>query len=89
MDKPGPKKYTTENLNMYWSKMGYDIELERQPEKYIYQYYIPCSLIVIASSCSFIIPRSPIPGRVALVVTQFLTLINIFMNLMVSLFKAG
>ena len=89
MIKMGSKKYKTENLNMHWSEMGYDIELERQPEKYIYQYYIPCSLIVIASSCSFIIPLSAIPGRVALVVTQFLTLINIFMNLMVSLFKAG
>ena len=89
MDIVGPTKYTTENLNMYWSKMGYDIELERQPEEYIYHYYIPCSLIVIASSCSFIIPLSAIPGRVALVVTQFLTLINIFMNIMVSLFNAG
>ena len=89
LDKMDTKKYITENLNMYWSEMGYDIESERQPEKYIYQYYIPCSLIVIASSCSFIIPLSAIPGRVALVVTQFLTLINIFMNIMVSLFKAG
>ena len=89
LDKMDTKKYITENLNMYWSEMGYDIESERQPEKYIYQYYIPCSLIVIASSCSFIIPLSAIHGRVALVVTQFLTLINIFMNPMVSLFKAG
>ena len=60
------------------------ITLERQVPKYIYQYYIPCVLIVLASSFSFLIPLSAIPGRVALVVTQFLTLTNIFINQMVS-----
>ena len=52
MDKPGPKNYTTENLNMYWSEMGYDIVLERHPEKYIYQYYIPCISTSLSEECS-------------------------------------
>ena len=56
------------------------IHLQRQWLKYLYQYYIPCITIVIASSFSFIIPLTAIPGRVALVVTQFLTLTNIFIN---------
>lgn len=60
------------------------ITIQRQAPKYIYQYYIPCITIVIASSFSFIIPLSAIPGRVALIGTQFLTLTNIFMTQMVS-----
>ena len=61
------------------------IHLQRQWSKYVYQYYIPCITIVIATSFSFIIPLSAIPGRVALVVTQFLTLTNIFINQMVGI----
>ena len=64
-------------------KIAFDITLDRQLSKYVYQYYIPCISIVTASSFSFIIPISAIPGRVALVVTQFLTLTNIFSNQMV------
>ena len=39
--------------------------------------------IVVVAQISFIIPMSAIPGRVALVVTQFLTLTNIFIHEMV------
>ena len=62
---------------------GVDIRVKRQFPMYFYQYYLPSITIVIASSVSFIIPLSAIPGRVALVGTQFLTLTNIFINLMV------
>ena len=77
-------------INTSWgsiniTQMRVDIILERQVSKYIYQYYMPCIAIVIATSFSFIIPLSAIPGRVALIVTQFLTLTNIFINQMVSL----
>ena len=66
---------------------GVDIRVKRQLPMYIYQYYLPSITIVIASSVSFIIPLSAIPGRVALVGTQFLTLTNIFINLMVRRFR--
>ena len=69
---------------MYFTDVDHYITLQRQAPKYFYQYYIPCITIVVASSFSFIIPLSAIPGRVALVVTQFLTLTNIFINQMVS-----
>ena len=77
-------------INTSWgsiniTQMRVDIILERQVSKYIYQYYMPCIAIVIATSFSFIIPLSAIPGRVALIVTQFLTLTNIFINQMVIL----
>ena len=51
---------------------------------YLFKYYIPCNAIVVISMISFTIPLSAIPGRVALLVTQFLTLTNLFIYEMVS-----
>ena len=51
---------------------------------YMVKYYIPCNAIVIISLMSFMIPLSAIPGRIALLVTQFLTLTNLFIYEMVS-----
>ena len=73
--------------NYYVTTLGFDIAITRLTSKYIFQYYIPCCAIVTTASFSFIIPFSAIPGRVALLVTQFLTLTNIFINLMVSIRK--
>ena len=63
---------------------GFDILLERILYPYLFQYYFPCTAIVLVSQISFIIPLSAIPGRVVLIVTQFLTLTNIFIHQMVS-----
>ena len=63
--------------------LGVNINLKRQLSQYVFQYYLPSITIVIASSVSFIIPLSAVPGRVALMGTQFLTLTNIFINQMV------
>ena len=63
--------------------VGLNITLERIVAPYLFQYYFPCIAIVVVSTISFIIPVSAIPGRVALVVTQFLTLMNIFIHQMV------
>ena len=63
---------------------GFNITLERMIQPYLYQYYFPCIAIVVVSQISFVIPLSAIPGRVALVVTQFLTLTNLFIHQMVS-----
>ena len=59
---------------------GFDIEMKRRLNPYIYQYYLPAITLVIITSLSFIIPLSATPGRVSLVVTQCLTLTNIFIN---------
>ena len=67
--------------------IGFEIILERALEPYIYQYYIPSMAIAFVSQISFIIPLSAIPGRVALVATQFLTLVNIFIHQIVSTFS--
>ena len=80
-----PPDVSTSFNATYQTDVKLSITVERQSSKYIYQYYIPCITIVAAASFSFIIPLSAIPGRVALIVTQFLTLTNIFINQMVSL----
>ena len=78
------------------SDFGFNIELTRIFRPYLFQYYLPTAAIVIVSHISFMIPLSSIPGRVALMVTQFLTLTNIFIlnvvrksgrNIEISLFK--
>ena len=63
--------------------IGFTVTLKRIVEPYLYQYYFPCMAIVVVSQISFIIPLSSIPGRVALTVTQFLTLTNLFIHQMV------
>ena len=65
-------------------QVGFNIVIKRIVEPYFYQYYLPCMAIVVVSLVSFLIPLSAIPGRVALTVTQFLTLTNIFMHQIVS-----
>ena len=75
-----PRIYTNTRYGIYTTNVEIDIRLQRQWLTYLYQYYIPCITIVIASSFSFIIPITALPGRVALVVTQFLTLTHIFIN---------
>ena len=62
---------------------GINNYLKRQLERYIFQYYLPCNVIVITSFFSLIIPLSAIPGRIALMVTQMLTLMSIFIHQMV------
>ena len=67
------------------NSIGFNITLRRIYQPYIYQYYLPCISIVLVSHVSLIIPISAVSGRVGLVVTQFLTLTNIFIQLMVNM----
>ena len=76
---PTECKYTGEKEFKY-SMFGVEIKLVRRLEKYILESYVPCTLIVLASILSFIIPLSAIPGRVGLVVTLFLTLTHMFLS---------
>ena len=63
---------------------GFNVTLERIIQPYLYQYYFPCIAIVVVSYISLVIPITAIPGRITLAVTQFLTLTNIFIHFMVS-----
>lgn len=42
--------------------------------------YLPCILFVVVSWISFLIRPSVVPGRMALLVTLFLVLVNVFNN---------
>ena len=69
-------------------KCGFDVTLSRMIQPYLFQYYFPSITIVVVSQISFIIPLSAIPGRIGLIVTQFLTLTNIFIHQMVTEYKS-
>ena len=59
------------------TKFGFTIKMSRRLQPFIMECYLPCIAIVIVSKLSFVIPLDAVPGRVALLVTQFLTLTQI------------
>ena len=65
-------------------EIGFNITMKRVQQPYILKYYLPCVAIVTVTQVSFYIPHDAIPGRVALLVTQFLTLTNLFISEEVS-----
>ena len=60
--------------------LGFALEMTRIVRPFVLKSYLPTTSIVLISGISFIVPFSAIPGRVALSVTLFLTLGNIFMQ---------
>ena len=57
---------------------GFNILLARNRVQILFQVYFVCILFVIVSWVSFIIQPQIVPGRMALLVTIFLVLINVF-----------
>ena len=92
---PGNKTYVASNFlvssKFYDDKrhkfgnntLGINFVMTHSTVPYLVKYYIPCNAIVIISMMGFMIPLSAIPGRIALLVTQFLTLTNLFIYEMV------
>ena len=72
-------------LNSRNNTVGLNIAMHRHVKKFIMKYYLPCAIIVFVSQLSFIIPPTAIPGRVALLVTDFLTLTNLYIHQMASI----
>ena len=60
------------------------VEMTRSFQPFFMHYYAPCIAIVLVTHASFIIPPDVIPGRIALLATQFLTLVNIFIDQQVN-----
>ena len=52
--------------------------MRRNSLHYIITWYIPSGMFVIVSWVSFLIPPENVPGRMALLITVFLVLVNIF-----------
>ena len=63
--------------------IGMDINMTRLSEPYMMEYYMPCIGIMLVSEIGFVVPVTAIPGRIGLLVTQFLTLMNLFIHQMV------
>ena len=61
-----------------YATCGFRVMLSRKRYQMIFQIYGPCVLFVVVSWVSFLIPPKIVPGRMALLVTLFLVLINIF-----------
>ena len=76
-------KYSNNPLYGSVTPFGFEVNMTRQLKPYIYQYYIPCVVVVLTSFLSFIISFTSIPARVSLIVTLFLTLTNMCIHEMV------
>ena len=61
-----------------FSITGIEIVFTRHRLKYLYVYYLPSGLFVVVSWASFLVPPEIIPGRMAMLITLFLVLTNIF-----------
>ncbi|TRY78448.1 hypothetical protein TCAL_14393 [Tigriopus californicus] len=61
-----------------YSITGIEITFTRHKLKYLIVYYLPSGLFVVVSWASFLIPPEVVPGRMAMLITLFLVLINIF-----------
>ena len=59
-----------------YSVTGFEMILTRRMSHYMITYYLPSSLFVVVSWTSFLIPSDDIQGRMALLVTLFLVLVN-------------
>ena len=94
--KPEDSFFEWTSINSNYSLTGYEMVLNRNSLKYIVNYYLPSGLFVLGKSLSnkftlivillpvswvsFLIPPEIVPGRMTLLVTIFLVLINIFNN---------
>lgn len=61
-----------------YAACGFEIHLQRKQTQFLIQVYLPTFMFVIVSWVSFLIKPEVVPGRMALLVTLFLVLINIF-----------
>ncbi|TRY80231.1 hypothetical protein TCAL_15433, partial [Tigriopus californicus] len=85
--KPRDKIFLAGALGNY-SLAGFQMNLRRHVMSYIITYYLPSGLFVVVSWISFLIPPDIVPGRMALLITLFLVLINIFNNITTNSPKA-
>ena len=67
---------------------GFELTLERKVSHYIITYYLPSGMFVIVSWISFLVPPDIVPGRMTLLVTVFLVLVNIFNTITTNIPKA-
>ena len=75
-----PLKYKTYNAttaDQNYSLAGFTIDMKRSQTPYFMNVYIPTALLTITSFVGFLVPADIVPGRMALLVIIFLSLVNI------------
>ena len=70
-------RYFSADTNETFSRSGFTLVLERSPTPFFMNIYLPTGLLTVSSFIGFLIPVEVVPGRMALLVTTFLMLINI------------
>lgn len=71
------KEYFFSGARPELSYAGFRMTIARKPMSYLLNYYLPSALFVIVSWATFVIPVDAIPGRIGLIITTLLSLINI------------
>ena len=61
-----------------YSHAGFEVLLTRHRGRYLMYTHMPSALFVCVSWISFVLPVEAIPGRITLLVTMLLVLVNIF-----------
>ena len=77
LEKLNSGTYFNRDTNETFSTSGFTIILERSPARFFVNIYLPTFLLTIASFIGFLIPVEMVPGRMALLVTIFLMLVNV------------
>ena len=71
-----------------YSVAGIEITLKRKMDHYIISWYLPSGIFVIVSWISFLVPPEIVPGRMALLITVLLLLVNNFNSITAKIPKA-
>ena len=71
----GPLKESISPLGM--SLTGFKVTMKRIPIPFVITTYLPTGLLTTTAFIGFVIPVDKVPGRMALLVTIFLMLVNI------------
>ena len=71
------------------SVSGFYFMMRRKPVLYIYLYFVPCTLMVLTSWISFAINYEIVPGRLGLLVTLLLMMINLCGSVAASIPKSN
>ncbi|XP_059096027.1 glycine receptor subunit alpha-2-like [Tigriopus californicus] len=88
INKLSEKDQTYFALTGNYSVAGFELTLRRKVSHYIITYYLPSGMFVIVSWISFLVPPDIVPGRMTLLVTVFLVLVNIFNTITTNIPKA-
>ena len=65
------------DTNETFPTSGFTLILKRNPTPFFMNIYLPTGLLTLLSFIGFLIPVDMVPGRMALLVTTFLMLVNI------------